>query len=301
MRLDMRWIAAAAAAALACAGGRPAASRAFCVLDRSASAGEPDARTWIALLLRGYDPATHRVTSPPLDCTGAQVRWEGPALRCTDGAAATTVLPERPLVPADVVTSRVSADETLVWIAATNYAAGDASGPVALVTARGRQLRVEALGVLRAYREGARLRLEDLGPTKVLVADGDYCPGADPQGCIRSSRLVPLRAGRFTPMHLVGKDGQCVSPAWFDLSRRERRRSRGGWERLELSAEMAFSDGLLSVEEQVVVQDVPRGDDRVPARVLHRAQSTREVRWDRGRLVAGGAPLWWRITRGDPQ
>jgi hypothetical protein len=301
MRLDMRWIAASlATAALACAGGRPASSRAFCVLDRPAGAGEPDAKTWIALLLRGYDPVTHRVTSPPLDCTGAQVRWEGPALRCSDGAAATVVLPERPLVPADVVTSRVSDDDTLVWIAATHYATGDASGPVALVTSYGRELRAVALGVLRAYPEGVRLRLEHLGPTRVLVADGDFCTG-DRQTCVRSSRVVPLRAGRFTPMPLVGRDGQCVSPAWFDLSRRERRRSSRGWERLEFGAEMAFSDGLLAVEERMVVQDVPRGDDRVQGRVLHRAQSSREVRWDRGRLVVSGTPLWRQIAQGEPR
>ena len=300
MTIDMRWI-AVGMAALACAGGRPLPPRALCVLDRPASAGEPDAATWVALLLRGYDAATHRVTSPPLDCTGAQVRWEGPALRCNDGRAATVVLPERPLVPSDVVTAPVSADETLVWIAATSYATGDASGPVALVTAYGRQLRVVALGVLRAYREGVRLRLENLGPTRVLVADGDLCPGGDHPGCIRSSRVVPLRGDRFTPMPLVGQDGKCLSPAWFDLSRKERRRAQRGWERLELSAEMAFTGGLLAVEEQVVVHDVPRDDERVAARVLHRAQSTREVRWERGRLVAGGTPLWWRVAYDEPR
>jgi hypothetical protein len=287
-------------AALACA-GRPAAPPALCVLERGAGAAEPDAATWIALLLRGYDAATRRLTSPPLDCTGAQIRWEGPALRCDDARVATTVLADRPLAPADVVATRVSADATLVWIATTHYATGDAAGPVALVAGAGPRLRVVALGVLRAYRERARLRLESLGPTWVLVAEGELCPPGGEAACIRAARVVPLRGSRFEPVPLVGEDGRCLSPAWFDLARQEEGRSERGRERLELTSTMSFSGGprsRLVVEEQVVVHDVSPGGELASARVLRRAQARREVRWERGRLVASGTPLWWRVSYG---
>jgi hypothetical protein len=296
-----RWAAATAAAALACA-GRPEPAPALCVLERAPSAGEPDAQAWIALLLRGYDPATRRLTSPPLDCTGAQIRWEGPAMRCDDGRVATTALADRPLEPADVVASRVSADTTLVWIATTHYATGDAAGPVALVKGSNGRLRVVALGVLRAYREKARLRLERLGATAALVADGELCPPGDDAACIRASRLVPLRGDRFAPTPLVAEDGRCLAPAWFDLARQERARSEQGWERLELTASMSFSgapSARLLVEEQVVVHDASGRDPLASARVLRRAQSTREVRWENGRLVASGTPLWWRVSYGE--
>lgn len=301
MKLDARFI-PVLMTVLACAGrSAPAALPTLCVLERPAGAGEPDAATWMALLLRGYDAATRRVTSPPLDCTGAQVRWDGPAFRCDEGSAATTLLPDRPLDAGDVVTSPVSADSTLVWVATTRFATGDAAGPVALVTSARARLRVVALGVLRGYREDVRLRLEDLGPTKVLVADGKLCAGTEHGACIRASRLVPLRGARFVPMPLVGEDGQCLSAAWFDIARRERRRSSRGWEWMDFSATMAFSGGRLAVEEQVVVHDAPVGEERAPAHVLNRAQSTRQVRWEPDRLVASGTALWWRVAYGEPR
>lgn len=290
---------------LACASSQPAppgpgpVPPALCSLERPSGAPRPDAATWFALILRGYDPATGRVTSPPLDCTGAQVRWDGPALRCEDGRAATTALPDRPLGPADVVATSVSADSTLVWIPTTRYASGDAAGPVALVIAVGRELRVVALGPLRAYRDQARLRLEPLGATKVLVAEGDSCAMGGHDKCVRASRVVPLRGDRFTPTPLVGEDGRCLSPAWFDVARRARLRTRRGWERVELSGSMSFSGVRLTVEEQAVVHDLGRGDERVAERVIERAQSAREVRWERDRLVGTGTPLWWRVGAGE--
>ena len=297
-------LAALAALALGCGGHLPWRSEpALCTLERASGEGEPDAETWIALLLRGYDAATRRVTSPPIDCTGAQIRWEAPALRCDDVRAASTKLPDGPLGGADVIASRASPDATLVWIATTRYATGDAAGPVALVKTDGRQLRVVALGVLRAYRDRARLRLEDLGPTKVVVADGELCPKGGAGSCGRASRVVPLRGNRFEPIPLSGEDGRCVAPAWFDLSRQEEVRTREGAERLELTATMIFSGGpkgTLAVEEQAVVHEVLRGERQVSARVLRRAQSTIVVRWENDRLRANAAPLSSRASFGEP-
>lgn len=298
MRLALR-AAALGLLALGCAGSRPSPSRTLCVLDGTSGLEQARADTFIALVMRGFDAATRRVTSPPLDCTGAQVRWEGPALRCDDGHAANTVLPDRPLGPADVVTTPVSPAVSLVWIVTTRYASGDAAGPVALVWGVGAQLRVVAVGVLRAYPERARLRLEDVGATRVLVAEGEVCAGGGDGGCVRAARLVPLRGDRFVPVPLAGEDGHCVSPAWFDLSRRELRPARGGIERLELTAGLAFAGGGLTVEEQAVVHDAVEGAGRTSSRVLHRAQATREVRWEGGRLVTNGLPLWWRLSRGE--
>lgn len=300
------WLAVAASTAACAVGsagpavGPPPIPR--CVLDRPVGAPKPDADVWISLLLRGFDPSTRRVTTPAIDCTGAQARWESPALRCDDDPSSTTPLPERRLEASDVVVTPVTEDTTLVWIPTSHYVTGDAAGPVALVTEVGRQLRVMAIGALRAYPERARLRLEPLGATKVLVADGERCRN-DGTGCVRSSRIMPLRLVRFEAMPLVTADGRCVGPAWFDVARRERRHARTGWEQLEFTAALSFSSsdrsGLV-VEEQVVIQDVPAGDTRAVARVLQRAESTRQVRWDGAHLVGTGSSLWSRITSGQP-
>src|SRR5512137_2366473 len=141
------------AAVLGCAGAPapPAPETAICVQERGAAAGPPDVRSWTDLLLRGVDPVTQRATTPALDCTGAQIRWDGPVLACEDGTLSRTMLPDHAIVAPDVVVSPVSPDRSLVWIVTSRFASGDALGPVALVENTPRQLRVLAVGPLRAY------------------------------------------------------------------------------------------------------------------------------------------------------
>lgn len=272
-----------------------AGRRALCETRRDQGAGAVTAREWMSLLLHGYEPATGRAPSPTRDCTGAQVRWDGPSPGCEDGVPATTRLPDRPLAAADVVAADVDRRSTLVWIATTGYAAGDAAGPVALVERSGAGLRVVAAGVLRSYPKNAKLKLERMGGAEVLVAEGDACaPGAGP--CARIARVVPLVGSRFAPSPLLTRGRRCAAPALFELSRSERRRSRGGWELAELSSALAFGTAGFTVEQQVLVQELADGPRGTPARVLRRARATRTVQWANGTFVAGEAPLWERMT-----
>jgi hypothetical protein len=243
------------------------------------------------LLLRGYDPATRRGTSPALDCTGAQVLWEGPALTCDDGSSAAPA-PPRPLGDDDVVSSPVAEEVALVWITATRYPTGDALGPVALVVTHRGHVRVKALGALRAYPRRATLRVEKLGTLDVLVAEGEACAASDPAACTRAARVLPVRSGRFVAQPFRGEDGRCASPAWVELSRRDRRRADDGWRVRELTAAMSFGPAGLTIEEQVSVSALGAKPGSAPPRLLDRAQATRTVRWVDGRLVATGAPLW---------
>ncbi len=297
----MALVAALAAGGLGCAGAPPAPEPlpSLCELDRVGAAGSPDASTWIALLLRGFDAESRRVTVPALDCAGAQVRWSGPALACDDGALSRTMLPERPLSPYDVVESSAPNGATLVWIPTAHFASGDALGPVALVEPAGQRLRVVALGALRAYPRHARMRLEALGQTRVLVAEGERCASSDPATCTRAARLVPLRGQRFVPEPLQGEEGGCLSPAWFELARRDRERRDSRWQERELGASLVFDAAGLTVEEQIVVHDLGANPGAGPRPVLHRAQSTRKVRWSGGRLVGSGTPLWKQMSVGE--
>jgi hypothetical protein len=293
---------AAGILAAACAGNPPPAppppAPALCEIERRPGADAPDAATWLSFLLRGLDPVSKRATVPALDCTGAQVRWDDPALSCQDGAFARTALSGGPLSAHDVLTTPVSQTETLVWITTTRFASGDAFGPVALVETAGPRLRVLAVGPLLAYPQHARLRLERLGDRRVLVAEGELCGSADVATCQRAARIVLLRGDRFVPEPLVGDGGQCVSPAWFELVRREQRRAGSRWERVELIASLAFNPGGLTIDEQVVVQDLGTNSGGAPARVVHRARSRRTVRWANDRLVDSGASLWSRMAIG---
>jgi hypothetical protein len=150
---DARMVLAASFLAAGCAASLPPLSQlpAVCESPWRSGAAPPSPEEMTLLLLRGYDPATRTVTRPALDCTGAQVRWESPALACADSTLAQTPLSERPLGAEDVIISPVGEGHSLLWIPTTRYAAGDAAGPVGLVRDGEHRLEVVALGVLRAY------------------------------------------------------------------------------------------------------------------------------------------------------
>ena len=284
------------AMALGCAASRPPPAPpapALCVQDRDGNG------TWSALLLRGIDPATQRATTPALDCTGSQVRWDGPALACEDGTLARATLPERPIAAADVIITPVSSDQSLVWVVTNRYASGDALGPVALVETTARQHRVLAIGPLRAYPQRTRLRLETLGDRKVLVAEGEACASADPASCAQAARIVPLRGDRFVPQALREDDGRCTSPAWLDLLRRDPRPAGSGWERLDLAATLAFEGPVLTVDEQVIVHELASGAGAT-TRVLRRAQAQRTIRWSGDILTVTGPALLGQMANQRP-
>jgi hypothetical protein len=295
-------ITAGVAVALGCAATRPPPAPpapALCVQDRGTATGSEEVGTWTVLLLRGLDPATQRATTPALDCTGTQVSWDGPAIACDeDGSLARTLLPERPIVAGDVIVTRISPDQSLVWVVTNRFASGDALGPVALVETSARQHRVLAMGPLRAYPQRSRLRLETLGDRQVLVAEGEVCGAADPASCARAARLVPLQGDRFVPQPLVGPDGRCVSPAWFDLVRREPRPVGSRWERLDLSATLGFEGPGLDVDEQVVVHELASAS-RPATRVLRRAQAQRSIRWAGKSLAVTGPALLGQMSTRD--
>jgi len=283
---------------LACAHAPPDPTVApMCGLAVEAPAGAPPAEAVIALVLRGLDPVTRRLTLPPLDCTGTQIRWDGPVQACADSAIVRTLLPDRPIGPGDVVTAPVGGGRSLVWIATSRYASGDAVGPVAIVESGWPGLRVVARGVLRAYPEKLALRLERLGGEPVLVAEGESCSGTAPTTCRRAARLMTLRAGRFEPLPVATEDGACLAPGWFDLTRVELQPVEGAWQRLTLNATLTFGPRGLEVEEAVVVESLDRPDaTRGP--VLRRAQQLRSLRWVGGRLVGTEPALWSRLASG---
>jgi hypothetical protein len=287
----------AAAFLAACAGPQhPWPDAARCELaGPEAAAPGPD--RWIKLLLRGFDPETRKVTSPALDCTTAQVRWEAPAFACFDNALATTALPPRPIGDRDVVVSRVADGFGLVWVVTSRFASGDALGPVALVEQKDDRLVVHALGALRAYPERASLRLEKVGALTVLVAEGQLCASADPATCVRSARLMPLRGDRFSPEPLFSEVGACLAPAWFDLDRRESATLDSGWTRRNtLSASLVFGPEGLRIEEQLVVQDLDPRDKQGRPRLFRKADGERTVRPVEARLVGSGRSVWTTVS-----
>jgi hypothetical protein len=283
----------AVAVLTSCAGPqRPWSGKGYCEISGE-QASAPGHEKWVRLLLRGYDPATRRVTAPALDCTSAQVRWAAPAVACSDGSLATTELPARPIAEADVIVSPLGEGFGIVWIVTNRFASGDALGPVAVVEQRRDEFVVRAIGALRAYPDHAALRLERIGTLPVLVAEGQLCPGADPASCIRSARVMPLRGDRFSQEPLLSEQGACVSPAWFDLVRQESDRLDTGWRRRhQLAASLVFGAEGLRVEEQLLVHDLDPKQPQAQPRLHRKAQGERTIRAEGKRLVTDRRSLW---------
>lgn len=271
---------------------RPWSGAAYCHLDLASAPAGND--RWLALLLRGYDPATRRTTTPAIDCANLQVRWDGPALACADGTLARTLLPARPLEERDVVVSPMVEGYRVVWIMTNRFASGDALGPVAVVEEARGTLAVRALGALRAYPDKVALRLEKLGAITVLVAEGEACAGKG--ACVRAARLMPLRADAFRQEPLYSDAGTCASAAWFDLSRAETDPLASGWSRRhQLDATLVFGPAGLRVMEHLQVLELDPRQPGIPPRLSRNAEGERAVRDAGARMIATGEPLWSKV------
>lgn len=292
--LAVTWLVVVAGCA---AGEHPWTGTTLCSADRPEGEPEPKETTWLSFLLSGWDPGSRRATRPAVDCTGAQVRWDGPALRCTDGSTALASLPDRPLGAEDVVVARVGEAYRIVWIVTNRFASGDGLGPVAVVEVRPRRLVVRAIGHLRASLVRPKLRLEKVGEREVLVAEGEVCGGVDPSSCARSARVMPLDRERYVAASVVSGQGECVSPALFDLGREEDVSLPTGWKRrYRLDATLGFSPAGVRVREAVVVSDFDPRHPATPARPYRRAEADLDLRFENGRFVAGTPSLWARMA-----
>ncbi len=295
----MRLAATIAAAGLlaACAPGPKQeehkwAEEALCAMERPWDA-PVSTEVLLSLVVRGWDPRTRMATSPAIDCEGRQIAWVGPGLACADNNLAQTLLPPRPLGAEDVVVSQLGPERQLVWVLTNRYASGDASGPVALVERTRRALLVRAQGVLRAFPQKARLRLEKMGKEQLLVAEGERC-GAAGTSCDRTARILAVRGDRFQPVTFVDERGGCVAPGLVFLLREESDRLESGWRRrYELASTLTFGAEGISVQEQVVIRDVDPRNPSAPGRLFRRAEGDYTARpQPDGRFLTTGMPLW---------
>ncbi len=255
-----------------------------------------DAQAWTQLLLQGYDPQTRRATSPALDCSGSKVRWEAPAVLCSDPSTARAMLPDRPILDADVVVTEVDPAHRLVWIITSRYASGDALGPVALVETRGQMLTVEAVGSLRANPERAKLGILRTGGSLLLVAEGERCAGEKAASCERSARVMPLVGNRFEPSRVVNGAGACLGAGWLHLTREEIEKLAGGRERrYRVDASLSAGADGLRMQELVTVHDREGRTATAPERLFRRAEGTTVFRVWGSDLLAETPTLWTRV------
>lgn len=267
--------------------------------DEEVRALRPEA--WFALLLRGYDLWTGAVPRPLKDCAGSEIRWKELQGECVENEPPAVPEPEHKLTKDDLVIAKGPGNMWLVWVMTDHLRNGEAVGPIALASFSHRGASVHALGVLRSKRRRARLRLEKVGPTPVLVAEGD-CDRDDPSRCKSAMRVLPLRGDWFAPEPLTqagGDDeGKCLGPAWLPTSRVETIGLESGWERrFEQTASLSFEGDAMTIHEQVVVNDADPRQPGVPPRLFRRADANRTIKVTDKRLVVSGPSLWSGMLR----
>lgn len=252
---------------------------------------------WFALLLHGYDGTPGFFTRPLSDCTGTPLLWAGEGNACEEVARFGEPLPATPLGARDLLLTEVRPGLSLAWAVTRRFTNGEGLGPAALVETTAHERIVHAVGPLRAKTEAA-LRLETVGHTQLLVAEGAFCPDGDAAPCERTVQIVPRRNNRFIAEPFIDDRGACVGPAVFHLFRTRTVKLPTGWERrFELSTAVSFTPTAIHAQEQMVVKDSDPRQPGTPPRIFRKAQNERTVRVERNRLVTTGPSLWGRVAR----
>ncbi|ATB26790.1 hypothetical protein [Melittangium boletus] len=259
----------------------------------------PTPETWFALLLHGFDEKQGVAPRPSVDCSGAPVAWEEPAAdECVEAGPQPMPLPPKErLTEEDLVLETIQANQRLAWIITRRFSNGEGLGPVAMVETTKRGFTVRALGSLRGMTQNARLRMEHVGNTDLLVAEGDACTQQEPVVCRRAARILPLRGGRFFSEAVSGADRTCLGAAWFPLSQEQVLELPNGWRRkFELTSTLTFGADAITIQEQVAVSDSDPKQPSIPERLFRRAQNERKLKVEDNVLEGTVPSLWIRMV-----
>jgi hypothetical protein len=259
----------------------------------------PTPDTFFSLLLHGFDAKHGTAPRPAVDCSGAPVAWEEPdAEECREAGPQPLPLPPKErLTEEDLMLVTTRANERLVWIITRRFDNGEGLGPVALVDTTNKGFTVRGLGSLRGMTENVLLRMEKVGTTEVLVAEGDACTKEAPQVCRRSARILPLRQGRIFSESVSNNERACLGTSWFPLSREQVFDMPSGLRRkFELTSTLVFGADTISVQEQVSVSDSDPKQPSIPERLYRRAQNERKLKVEDNVLVGSAPSLWSRMV-----
>ena len=275
------------------------------------------AELWYAILLDGFDRERMFAGDDPRDCTGtpSAIPTPLPAPPNEAGVGAGVgadveacppvvteePLPSRPLTDDDLVVAPGPDGTTLVWVHASHYADGEASGPVAIVEWTRAGVAVRALGSLRAPTRAADLRVELAGGQRFVVVGGEVCPPLEPEAddrarvCVRVVRLLPIVAGRIATVGVrasADADAPCLGPAAFVLGEAHTAELGSGRVReFEIVRSVRFDRDGIRIAEQVAIADRDPNEPEAPPQPFRAAARERALVFD-GQWFATEPSLW---------
>lgn len=275
------------------------------------ASGEVPPDVWFAIMLRNFNRETMEVRRPVQDCSGRTVMASAPAPSetstpaegqeaqsvpaCPVGDPEVAELPARPLTDDDLMITEAEGGKLLVWVKTTHFENTEAAGPLGLAEWTPRGVDIRALGTLRAFTERAAMRLEPMGQGKVLVVESRQCDPDDPKKCTRMMRLVPMTGMQFVDLPLVLQDGTCLGPAQIELHKEQKVSLDNGLERtFELARSVDFSEGTVTISEQVSIEDTDPNQPDLPAQQFRKANVQRPLTLTQSGLVTEPG-LWERM------
>ena len=253
--------------------------------------------TWFTLLLPGYRLSTGEVVRPVTDCAGRPVRWRSSAVECPDLEQDLAYRPSRPLVPEDLVITKLPDGRRLVWVKTDYLVDGQAEGPLAITEFTAHDLVVRALGTLRAPATRPRFSVVGMTTENMVVVEGDACPNGETESCWRGMRLLPLLERAFLADPIRRPDGSCVEGALLNLSRTEDVTRPHGRRRLTMAATVDVGKDSISIHEDVSVRELENGR---PGKLLRQAQTERVIRLVGRRLTTQEPSLLARLLADTP-
>jgi len=196
----------------------------------------------------------------------------------------------------DIIVNAAGDDRMLLWAATDELASGEVEGAAALALWTDEAIEIHAAGMLRGYRQGARMKLHYIGGTPVVVLQGDRC---DADGkCVAVAQVVPIVNRRLAELPLWESDVGCIGRAQFVLDRREERDLGNG-----ITRRFVLTRSLELTDEGIFVTDLIRMDDQrnstpdVDPTPFRKANARRPLLLDGDRLVLEDEDLWERSLR----
>jgi hypothetical protein len=282
-------------------------------------AQELPADIWFSIMLSNFDRDRRLPGDDPQDCTGSSTLTPTPPPLPEDAdpdeerdpmvVAGCSIapdpdiatLPARPLTDEDVIINKGPDGMSLVWVQATHYENGEATGPVAMVQWTKAGVAVRALGTLRAQTNKARMRIEMSGEQQILVVEGDQCNEEDSKICKRIMKLLPNINGRFATVPLkrekdemVGDIDPCLGEAAFALYEQYSSDLPDGWVRkFEIVRSVTFDGEFPLVSEQVVIKDKDPNQPDAPPQDFREASNERVLTYVEGERYFATRPSLW--------
>ncbi len=253
--------------------------------------------TWLTLTSPSIDRQAMQRTGPLMNACGQVIPpafTEG--FDCPGFEPAAERIATDPVEETDLVMNAAGEDRTMLWAATDELASGEVEGAAALALWTDAALEVHAVGILRGYRRGARMRLHSIGGTPVLVLQSDRC---DAQGtCVGISQVVPIINKRLAELPVWGSERGCIGRAQFVLDRRETRDLGDGMVRsFVLTRSLEFDDEGVFVTDLLRMDDRPKADPDAEPTPYRKVSARRPLLIDADRFLLEDADLWERVLR----